>query len=915
MVSPRNVYQTNLKMKSIESMNTKPTLVLVDGSSYLHRAFHALPPLTNAKGEPTGAIYGVINMIRKLRQTYKTDYFTVVFDTKGKTFREDLYPNYKAHRSAMAEELRLQIEPLNAIIQAMGIPLIKKSGVEADDIIGTLAALAKKHQWQVIISTGDKDMAQLVDEQVQCIDTMANVFYDVDQVKTKFGVSPDKIVDYLTLIGDTADNIPGVPKVGPKTALKWLATYGSLEEIMANAEKIEGKVGENLNNQLEVLPLFKQLITICQDIPLDLTLADLKCSTKDNEALTTLFQNLEFKKWLTEVLDEDQTDEATTVDANYEVITEKTRFKEWIERLKQASLFAFDTETTSLNYLEARVVGVSFAIQPGEAAYVPFGHDYEGAPTQLSIDEVLDTLKPLLEDPHKKKLGHHVKYDRNVLLNHGILCQGLFFDSMLESYVLNSAFSRHDMDSLALKYLGKQTISFEAVAGKGVKQKTFNQIDLTIAGQYAAEDADITLQLHEHLWPKLQQEEKLQTVFSTIEIPLITVLSAMECTGVLVDPQVLEKHSKAMAERLKVLEDTVFQQVGHPFNLNSTQQLQGILFEEMGLPIIAKTPTGMPSTAEQVLQELAHEYELPQLILEHRSLSKLKSTYTDKLPQQINQRTGRVHTSYHQAITATGRLSSSDPNLQNIPIKTEEGRRIREAFIAPSGYKIVSADYSQIELRIIAHLSQDEGLLEAFQQGLDIHSATAAEIMNIPLTAVSQEERRWAKAINFGLIYGMSAFGLAKQLETDRKTAAFYHQQYFIKYPQVKVYMDQIRQLAHEQGFVETLFGRRLYLPEIFSKNKLKKMAAERAAVNAPMQGTAADIIKKAMITIYQGLNDQKLDARMIMQVHDELVFEVKESQLTQLKTYVGKAMSEAATLAVPLEVTIGVGNNWKEAH
>ncbi len=894
-------------------MKIEKTLVLVDGSSYLYRAFHALPPLTNSKGQATGAIYGVINMLKKLQHTYNTKQFAVVFDAKGKTFREDLYPQYKANRPPMPDDLVTQIAPLHAIIRAMGIPLIEKLGVEADDIIGTLAEMAKNCGWRTVISTGDKDMAQLVDDHIQCVNTMTDSVFDASAVKLKFGVMPDGIIDYLALVGDSVDNVPGVPKVGPKTAVKWLTEYGSVENIIAHANDIKGKVGENLRASLESLLVSKELVTIRKNIDLDLTFDDLCCTEKNVSALKDLFTELEFKTWLRDILEEGNMNKIAIT--HYDVVRERAAFDEWVKKLKEANLFAFDTETTALNYCEARIVGVSFALEPGKAAYVPFGHDYEDAPQQLSESEVLDTLKPLLEDPLKKKIGHHLKYDKNVLANHSINLQGIAFDSMLESYVLNSAAFRHDMDTLALKYLSKKTISFEEVAGKGAKQKTFNQISLDTAGPYAAEDADITLQLHEKLWPEIKKEKTLQWIFSTIEMPLVPVLSDIECTGVLVDANLLRKQSEGIALRMKALEDDVFQQVGHPFNLSSTQQLQTVLFDEMGLPVLAKTPKGAPSTAEPVLQELAHDYELPHLILEYRSLSKLKSTYTDKLPQQINDRTGRVHTSYHQAVTATGRLSSSDPNLQNIPVKTEEGRRIREAFIAPSGYKIVSADYSQIELRIIAHLSQDDGLIDAFKKGLDIHRATAAEVMGIALEAVSAEERRWAKAINFGLIYGMSAFGLSKQLETDRKTAQFYMDQYFARYPGVKRYMDDIRQLVRQQGFVETLWGRRLYLPEIHSKNKMQQMAAERAAVNAPMQGTAADIIKKAMITIHEGLKEKAWDAKMIMQVHDELVFEVKKEQVDALKAYVETTMCEAITLSIPLEVSVGVGDNWNEAH
>lgn len=897
-------------------MTTKP-LILVDGSSYLYRAFHALPPLMNSHQEPTGAVYGVINMLRKLIKDYQPEKIAVVFDAKGKTFRDDLYAEYKAHRPPMPDDLQKQIEPVHAVIKAMGLPLLMIEGVEADDVIATLAQHAVKQNIPVIISTGDKDFAQLVNGHITLVNTMTNTNLDRAAIQAKFGVMPEQIIDYLTLVGDSVDNIPGVPNVGPKTAAKWLNQYGSLDNLIAHANEITGKVGDNFRNSLGQIPLTRELVTIKQDVALDITLEDLNHKPVDTKTLRERFTRLEFKSWLRELDGTANTSSTKTVETekNYQIILNQNDFDVWLKNLQQAESFAFDTETTSLEYMNAEVVGVSFAIEPNNAAYVPFVHDYPGAPKQLSRDTVLQQLKPLLEDENKKKIGHHIKYDINVLGNHGITLRGIAFDSMLESYVLDSVSNRHDMDTIALKYLGEKTVTFEEIAGKGVKQLTFNQIALEQAGPYAAEDADITLKLHQTLWPQLKDNEGLTHIFTQIEMPLVPVLSRIERNGVLIDANLLQQHSKELAARLLELETQAYQEANSVFNLSSPKQLQNILYDKLGLPILEKTPTGQPSTSESALQELALTYSLPKIILEYRSLSKLKSTYTDRLPEQINAHTGRVHTSYHQAAVATGRLSSSDPNLQNIPIRTEEGRRIRQAFIAPPGYKIIAADYSQIELRIMAHLSQDPGLLNAFTQGLDIHKATAAEILDIPLDQVTSEQRRNAKAINFGLIYGMSAFGLAKQLGISRQEAQDYMDRYFARYPQVKHYMESTRQQAHHQGYVTTLFGRRLNLPEINSRNMARQKATERAAINAPLQGTAADIIKMAMIRVDQAFQEKKLDARMIMQVHDELVCEVKEMHLEQAMHIMKSCMTNAATLAIPLIVDTGVGNNWDEAH
>ena len=900
--------------------STKP-LILVDGSSYLFRAFHAIRELSNSKGQPTNAIYGVINMVRKLISEYQPESMVVIFDAKGKTFRNDLYADYKANRPPMPDELRSQIEPIHKIIRAMGIPMLVIDGVEADDVIGTLCQQASELKMETLVSTGDKDMAQLVNEHVTLINTMTDTLMTPETVVEKFGVKPEQIIDYLALMGDSADNIPGVPKCGPKTAAKWLAAYGSLDEVMANADQVKGKIGENLRNSLEFLPLSQQLATIKCDVELPFTPEQLKLEAPDKPALRELFKEMEFKTWLRQV--EEGTDEQTTepepaapaMETDYQTILDQGQLDTWLKTLQQAELFAFDTETTSLDYMQTEIVGVSFAVESGKAAYVPLAHDYDGAPEQLDRDTVLQQLKPLLENPNQKKVGQNLKYDMSVLANYGIKLQGIAFDTMLESYVFNSTATRHNMDALSSKYLNHETIHFEDIAGKGVKQLSFNQIDIEQAGPYAAEDADITLRLHETLWPQLEQEAKLKRVFADIEMPLVAILSQIERNGVLIDQDMLHQHSQTLASRMIELEQKAHDEAGEVFNLSSPKQIQAIFYDKLGLPVLQKTPKGAPSTAEPVLQELAQDYELPRLILAHRSMSKLKSTYTDKLPQQINPATGRVHTSYHQAITATGRLSSSDPNLQNIPIRSEEGRRIRQAFIAPADYQLVAADYSQIELRIMAHLSSDQGLLTAFQQGRDIHSATAAEIFDVPLDEVETNQRRSAKAINFGLIYGMSAFGLAKQLGVNRGEAQEYIDLYFTRYPGVKEFMDRMRAEAHDQGYVETLFGRRLYLNDINARNAQRRQYAERAAINAPMQGTAADIIKLSMISCHNWLQQSGIDARMIMQVHDELVFEVNANQLEEAKAGINTCMSAAAELAVPLVVDIGVGDNWDQAH
>jgi len=893
----------------------KPPVILVDGSSYLFRAFHALPPLNNSKGQPTGAVYGVINMLRKLREEYQPEYMAVVFDAKGKTFRHDIYKDYKAHRPPMPDDLKVQIEPLHQLVKALGFPLISVEGVEADDVIGTLASHATQQKKDMLISTGDKDLAQLVNPHVTLINTMNNELLDEVGVENKFEVPPTRIIDYLSLVGDTSDNIPGVPKVGPKTAVKWLKQYDSLDNLLQHADEISGKIGENLRNSIGDLPMSRDLVTIRCELELGLDLDDLKLQQPDNETLHDMYLDLEFRSWLDDMAAGSESAPAKkTSSASYQTVLSKKDFDVWLKKLKAADAFAFDTETTSLDYMAARVVGVSFAVKTGEAAYVPFGHDYPAAPKQLSEKDVLGGLKPLLENAKKAKIGQNLKYDAHVLANHGIHMQGIAEDTMLESYVLDST-QRHDMDTMALRLLAHETIHFVDIAGKGVKQLTFNEIDLEQAGPYAAEDADITLQIHHKLSAQLKAEKKLMSVYRDIELPLLPVLLKIERTGVKVDVPMLKKQSKQLAKRIVEIEKQAFDVAGESFNLASPKQIQAILFDKQALPVIRKTPKGQPSTAEDVLQELAADYELPQLILEHRSMSKLRSTYTNKLPEQVNAETGRVHTSYNQTVAATGRLSSTDPNLQNIPIRSEEGRRIRQAFIAEKGYCLLAADYSQIELRIMAHLSQDQSLLKAFSEGLDIHKATAAEVFGVTVDEVESDQRRAAKAINFGLIYGMSAFGLAKQLGIGRYEAQEYVDLYFARYPGVKAYMDSTREKAHKQGYVETVFGRRLYLPEINSRNGQRRQYAERTAINAPMQGTAADIIKRAMIQVDTALTEKKLDARVVMQVHDELVVEVAEKQADKLAELLHSNMESAAELSVPLIVEVGRGSNWDEAH
>lgn len=915
------------KPTMIMTENTQTPIVLVDGSSYLYRAFHAMSQadLRTSAGVPTGAVRGVISMLRRLIKDYTDSVIVVIFDAKGKTFRDDIYPDYKSNRPPMPDDLRLQIEPIHNIIKAMGLPLIIVDGVEADDVIGTYARQATELGQDVVVSTGDKDMAQLVNKHITLVNTMTDTVMDEAGVIEKFGITPAQIIDYLALVGDKVDNIPGVPKCGPKTAVKWLTEYGSLEGVMANADAVKGKIGESLRSSLDMLPLSQTLATIKLDVELPEPINHIEMQAPDSERLLTYFHEMEFKSWVEEIEKGGNgmpargatavNIAAAEVEKNYQLVLTEAEFEQWLAKLQQSELFAFDTETTSLNYMEARVVGVSFAVEAGDAAYVPFGHDYLGVEQQLGQDWVLSKLKPLLEDPGQAKVGQNLKYDKSVLANHDIELNGIAFDTMLESYVLDSTATRHNMDSLAKKYLDVTTVKFEEIAGKGAKQLTFNQIALSEAALYAAEDADITLRLHQALWPRLQAEPSLASVLHDIELPLVPVLSRVERNGALVSRDLLSVQSAEIGSRLLELEKQAYALAGEEFNLSSPKQLGHILFEKLEIPAIKKTPKGAPSTAEEVLAELALDYPLPKILMEYRGLSKLKSTYTDKLPEVINPATGRIHTSYHQAVTATGRLSSSDPNLQNIPVRTAEGRRIRQAFIAPKGYQIVAADYSQIELRIMAHLSQDKGLLEAFAQGKDIHRATAAEVFGVSLEQVDSEQRRRAKAINFGLIYGMSAFGLAKQINVGRNEAQVYIDTYFARYPGVKRYMDQTRADAAEQGYVETLFGRRLHLPEINASNGMRRQAAERTAINAPMQGTAADIIKKAMVTVDSWLSRSKVDAKMIMQVHDELVFEVAAEDVEALKIEITALMSAAAELDVPLIVDVGVGDNWDEAH
>lgn len=894
-------------------MTTPKPLILIDGSSYLHRAYHALPSLTTSAGEPTGAIYGVINMIKKLIAEYKPQYIAVVFDAKGKNFRHALYPEYKATRAPMEDELKVQIKPLHEIIEAMGLKLLMVEGVEADDVIGTLARAASKHALPVVISTGDKDFAQIVDDKITLVNTMTNIKLDVDGVEKKFGVKPQQIIDYLTLVGDTSDNVKGVPMIGPKTAVKLLNDYGSLDNIVQHAAEIKGKVGENLRASIAQLPLTKKLVTIKDDVELTLKPHDLVCGDPNNAKLAELFKRFEFKTWVTALTPTAATRENIT--NNYRIIFTEEDFAQLLKELKNSSAFALDLETTSLNIIDAEIVGLSFATKKGEAVYIPVAHDYADAPQQLSREHVLRQLKPLLEDPDYAKLGQNLKYDKNVLANYGINLSGIKFDTMLEAYLLDSSTNRYDKETLALKYLAKQVTTFEEVVGSGAKQIGFNQVAIEKAAPYAAADADLVLQLHAVLWHELSQHASLVRVFNEIEMPLLSVLSHLERQGVCIDAQLLQQQSQELAKRLEEIEAEVYKTAGQVFNLNSPLQLQEVLFEKLKLPVLQKTPKGQPSTAEPVLQELALEYPLPKLLLEYRSLSKLKSTYADALPAAINPQTHRVHTSYNQAVTATGRLSSTEPNLQNIPVRTVEGRRIRQAFIAPKGYQIVAADYSQIELRIMAHLSQDEGLLKAFACGDDVHQSTAAEIFGVKLEAVSAEQRQRAKTINFGLIYGMSAFGLAKRLGLTRQMAQGFIDLYFARYPKVKLYMEKMCELGRAQGFVETMLGRRIYLPNIRARNFQLKAAAERAAINAPMQGSAADIMKIAMINVDHWLAHAKLEIKMIMQVHDELVFEIAAQDVDHAIPHLKEYLENAVKLSVPVIVQVGVGDNWDEAH
>ena len=890
-------------------------LVLVDGSSYLYRAFHALPPLTNSKGHPTGAIYGVINMINKLLHEQVTEYFVVIFDAPGKTFRNDLYSDYKANRPSMPDDLRPQIEPIHRIIKAMGLPLIMVQNVEADDVIGTLSKEAAANNMQVIISTGDKDMAQLVDQNITLINTMNDQKLDRKGVKLKFDVYPEQIIDYLTLMGDKADNIPGIPNVGAKTASKWLNKYDTLENIIDKSNEISGKIGEKLRNNINQLPLSKKLVTIDQNLNLGLKPSNLKITTKDIERLKSIYKELELKTFYSQLSETPKKTTSKQNKTNYKSILNESDLMEWVDRCSQTKLFAIDTETNSLNYIEADLVGISLSVNENEAVYIPLAHDYPDAPIQLKIKETLSILKPLLEDEEIKKIGHHLKFDAHIFARYGIILKGMEFDSMLESYILNSVATRHGMNSVAEYYLHRKTTLFEDVAGKGAKQITFNQINIETATSYAAEDADVTLCLHNHLWGEINKNPSLKNLYEKIEKPLIPILFEIEENGVLINKIMLKKQSDELLKSLNNLEDHAHKMANMEFNLSSPKQLQEVLYKKLKIPIIKKTPKGQPSTAEDVLQELSVNHELPKLILEHRSLNKLRNTYTEKLPQQISNETGRIHTSYHQAVTATGRLSSSAPNLQNIPIRTSEGRRIREAFIAPKNYSILAADYSQIELRIMAHLSSDESLLLAFSAGEDIHRKTAAEVLGIAAEKVSQEQRRWAKAINFGLMYGMSAFGLAKQLGIGRHQAQEYIDLYFEKYPKVQSFMDATKERAREQGYIETLYGRRLYLPDINSKNGLRRKYAERSAINAPMQGSAADIIKLAMIDVDRWLKDEKIAAKIIMQVHDELVLEVKSELASEVRQEITRIMESTVSLKVPLIVDTGIGNNWDEAH
>ena len=912
-------------------------LILIDGSSYLYRAFHALPPLTNAQGEPTGALFGVVNMLRATLKEQPT-YMAFVSDASGPNFRNEMYADYKANRPPMPDDLRAQVQPMLDIVAALGFPILRVEGVEADDVIGTLALEAQRQGIEVEISTSDKDFAQLVRPGVTLVNTMTSTVTDRDGVIAKFGVPPEQIIDFLALTGDSIDNVPGVAKCGPKTAAKWLAEYGSLDGLIAGADNVGGKIGENLREALPQLPLSRDLVTIKTDVALDLGVTDLAPRTKDVDALRTLFTRYEFKQALKELngaADAGSTSAATPGPVSaatpaaapaespdgelagkgeYELITTQARLDAWLAKLEQAELIAFDTETTSLDAMQAEIVGASFAVETGHACYIPLAHDYPGAPAQLDRAATLAALKPILENPARPKLGQHAKYDMNVLSQYGITVQGLKHDSMLESYVWNATATRHDMDSLAKKYLGYETIKYEQVAGKGAKQISFSQVDLETARDYAAEDADVTLRLHRALWPKLESEPALRKVYEEIEIPLVPVLAKMEQRGVLIDANVLRLQSQQLGKRMHEIQQQAYGEAGREFNLDSPKQLQAILFDELGLAAKVKTPTGQPSTNEEALEAIADGHALPRLILDYRGLAKLRSTYTDKLSGMVNPRTGRVHTSYHQGAVATGRISSSDPNLQNIPVRTEEGRRIRQAFIAPEGWRVMAADYSQIELRIMAHLSGDDGLLKAFQEGGDVHRATAAEVFGLPPEEVSANQRRAAKAINFGLMYGMSAFGLARQLGVDRGEASDYMARYFSRYPGVHAFMEATRSQAHRDGYVQTIFGRRLYLENLNARNQALRQGAERAAVNAPMQGSAADIIKRAMIAV-DGWLAGRDDARMLMQVHDELVFEVRADAVDAVRAGVVQRMSGAAELKVPLLVDVGVGANWDEAH
>ena len=898
------------------NQENRKKLVLVDGSSYLFRAYHGLPPLTHNR-HPTGAIYGVLNMLRKLIADEQPDNIAVVFDAKGKTFRNDIYAEYKANRPPMPDDLRVQIEPLHKIIKAQGLPLIVIDDVEADDVIGTFSVEASRNGYSVLISTGDKDMAQLVNADVRLINTMNNHIMTEATVPEKFQVNPNQIIDLLALMGDTSDNIPGVPKVGPKTAAKWLAEYDTLQGVMDHADEIKGKVGENLRESLDFLPMSYQLATIKLDCETGINIEDLVQAEADTGALAGYYQQFGFNRWLEEL------DSGSSVmpeaeklpSGEYECVLSDEAFARWLEKLQKAARFAVDTETTSIDYMLAELVGISFCVEVGKACYIPLAHRYEGAPRQLDKKSVLKVLKPILENPAIGKIGQNIKYDAHIFIGEGIQMQGLADDTMLQSYILNSTASRHNMDALAFYYLGRETIHYEEVAGKGAKQIGFDQVELSKASDYAAEDADITLQLNDCLSEKLQQTGRLKQVYEEIELPLVEVLLKLEQNGVLIDQAMLEKQGVEVDHQLGEIETSVYEQAGEVFNLSSPRQIQAILYDKLELPVLRKTPKGQPSTAEDVLEELSSNYEIPRLILEHRSLNKLKTTYIDKLPNEINAKTGRVHTSYQQAVAATGRLSSTSPNLQNIPIRTAQGRRIREAFIAQPGKRILALDYSQIELRIMAHLSADESLLNAFEQGLDVHRATAAEVFGSNLEAVSDEQRRAAKAINFGLIYGMSAFGLGKQLNIGRNEAQQYVDTYFERYPGVRTYMEETKTLAREQGYVETVFGRRLHLPDINSRNAVQRQYAERTAINAPMQGTAADIIKRAMVTVHHWLIEDGDRAKMIMQVHDELVFELDEADVERSRQKISHLMTEAASLSVVLEVDSGVGLNWNEAH